>query len=51
MVQEFIDDVKKEDFLNGYLKALKTSKAILIQHFPIQENDKNELSNEVIELK
>jgi uncharacterized membrane protein len=23
----------------------------LIQHFPIQENDKNELSNEVIELK
>ena len=51
LVQEFIDDVKKEDFLNGYLKALKTSKAILIQHFPIQENDKNELSNEVIELK
>lgn len=51
LVQEFIDDVKKEDFLNGYLKALKTSKAILIQHSPIQENDKNELSNEVIELK
>jgi putative membrane protein len=51
LVHEFINDVKKEDFLNGYLKALKTSKAILIQHFPIQENDKNELSNEVIELK
>ncbi len=51
LVHEFISDVKKEDFLNGYLKALKTSKAILTQHFPIQENDINELSNEVIELK
>jgi putative membrane protein len=50
LVYEFIEDVKKEDFLNGYLKALRTSKAILIKHFPIKENDENELSNEVIEL-
>lgn len=51
LVYEFTLNVKKEDFLNGYLKAIKTSKAILIKHFPIQENDENELSNEVIELK
>lgn len=50
LVYEFIVDVKKEDFLNGYLKAIKTSKAILIKHFPIQKDDENELSNEVIEL-
>ena len=51
LVFEFAEDVKREDFLNGYLKALRTSKAILIKHFPIQSNDENELSNEVIELK
>lgn len=50
LVFEFAEDVKKEDFLNGYLKALRTSKAILIKHFPIQSNDENQLSNEVIEL-
>ena len=50
VINEFTYDVRKEDFLNGYLKALKTSKAILIQHFPATANNKNELSNEVIEL-
>lgn len=50
LVFEFAENVKREDFLNGYLKALRTSKAILIKHFPIQDNDVNELSNEVIEL-
>ena len=51
LVFEFTEDVKREDFVNGYLKALKTSKAILIKHFPIQGNDENEFSNEIIELK
>ena len=49
-VFEFAEDVKREDFLNGYLKAIRTSKAILIKHFPIQKDSENELSNEVIEL-
>ena len=51
LVFEFTEDVKREDFVNGYIKAIKTSKAILIKHFPIQNNDENELSNEIIELK
>jgi len=51
LVYEFTEDVKNENFLNGYLKAIKTSKAILIKHFPSQTNDENELSNEIIELK
>jgi putative membrane protein len=50
LVYEFTEDVKNENFLNGYLKAIKTSKAILIKHFPSQTNDENELSNEIIEL-
>ena len=51
LVYEFTQDVKKENFLNGYLKAINTSKAILIKHFPIQKNDENELLNEIIELQ
>lgn len=51
VISEFTYDIKNEDFLTGYLKALKASKAILIQHFPILKNDINELPNEVIELK
>ena len=51
LVYEFTQDVKKENFLNGYLKAINTSKSILIKHFPIQKNDENELSNEIIELQ
>ena len=51
LIFEFTEDVKREDFVNGYIKAIKTSKAILIKHFPIKNNDKNELSDEVIELK
>ena len=51
LVYEFTQDVKKENFLNGYLKPINTSKPILIKHFPIQKNDENELSNEIIELQ
>lgn len=51
VISEFTYDIKNEDFLNAYLKALKASKAILIQHFPISKDDINELPNEVIELK
>lgn len=50
LVFEFTEDIKKEDFLNGYLKALKTSKAILIKHFPKNKYDENKFPNEVIEL-
>lgn len=51
IVNEFINDVKNKEVANGYLKAIKSCNSILIDKFPIQENDKNELSNDVIELK
>ena len=51
IVDEFINDIKEDELSNGYLKAIKACNSILIEKFPIKENDKNELSNEVIELK
>ena len=50
-VNEFIDDVKNKELAKGYLKAIKSCNSILIKNFPIQEDDENELSNEVRELK
>ncbi len=50
IVNEFIKDVKNNQFSVGYKKAIKECSETLIKSFPIQENDKNELSNEVIEL-
>ncbi|RXJ81804.1 TPM domain-containing protein [Arcobacter sp. F2176] len=50
IVNEFIKDVKNKEFTQGYEKAIKNCSEILINNFPIEKNDKNELSNEVIEL-
>lgn len=50
IVGEFIIDIKNKNLSNGYLKAIKSCNQILIENFPIQENDENELSNEVVEL-
>jgi putative membrane protein len=51
IVDEFILDVKKNNLSKGYLKAINSCSQILIKEFPIQANDKNELSNDVIELR
>jgi putative membrane protein len=51
IIDEFILDVKKNELSKGYLKAIESCSHILIKEFPIQENDKNELSNDVIELR
>lgn len=51
IVDEFIKDVKKDELSNGYLKAIKSCKDILVDKFPIQEDDENELSNEVREIR
>ena len=51
IVDEFTNDVKNKDISNGYLKAIKSCNKILIDNFPIKEDDENELSNEIIELK
>jgi putative membrane protein len=50
IVNEFIIDVKNNQLSNGYLKAIHACSHKLIQEFPIQANDKNELTNDVIEL-
>lgn len=50
IVDSFILDVKNKQLKEGYLKAIKSCNKILIKNFPIQEDDENELSNEVIEL-
>ncbi len=50
IIDEFINDIKEEQLFEGYLKAIQACSSILIKEFPIQENDKNELPNEVIEL-
>ena len=50
IVDEFINDVKDKELAKGYLKAIKSCNEILIEKFPIQKNDENELPNEVIEL-
>ena len=50
IVDEFILDVKKDEFSKGYIKAIHSCSELLIKEFPIEQNDENELSNEVIEL-
>ncbi|RXJ97919.1 hypothetical protein CRU98_11490 [Arcobacter sp. CECT 8986] len=50
IIDEFIIDIKNNEFSKGYLKAIKSCSNRLVADFPIQKNDINELSNEVIEL-
>lgn len=50
IVDNFIIDVKNNDISKGYLKAINSCSQILIKEFPIQSDDENELSNDVIEL-
>jgi putative membrane protein len=50
IINEFIKDVKNKQISNGYLKAIKSCNNILIKEFPIQDDDINELTNDVIEL-
>lgn len=50
IVDDFIKDVKNKELSSGYLKAVKSCNDILIQKFPIQKDDTNELTNEVIEI-
>jgi putative membrane protein len=51
IINEFIKDIKNKQLSQGYLKAISSCGEILIKEFPIQKNDKNELPNEVIELR
>ena len=51
IVDEFITDIKENQLLNGYLKAIVACSSILIEKFPIKADDTNELPNNVIEVK
>lgn len=50
IIEVFIQDIKQGEPSKGYIKAINSCSEILIKEFPIQKNDENELSNEVIEL-
>ena len=50
IVDAFILDVKNNQLSNGYLKTIQACSEKLIQEFPIEDNDENELANDVIEL-
>ncbi len=51
IVDVFIEDVKKENIYLGYSKAIDSCSSILIENFPVKQNDVNELEDEIIELK
>jgi putative membrane protein len=50
IIDEFTLDVKNGDFEEGYIKAIRAIGEILKVEFPIQKNDKNELSNRLVEI-
>lgn len=50
IVRDFIRKVKNGEFTKGYIEAIEGCSKVLIEKFPIQEDDENELPNEVIEL-
>ena len=51
IIDEFLNDIKANQLSIGYLRAINACSMILIEKFPIQKNDENELPNEVIEIK
>ncbi len=50
IVKNFILHVKKDEFALGYVEAINACGDVLIEKFPIRDDDENELSDEVIEL-
>ncbi len=50
IVNEFVKDVKKGKFGDGYVRAIESCANILSHNFPAKNLEKNELTNEVIEL-
>lgn len=50
IVEDFVAHVKRGEFALGYICAIKECGDILVDRFPIKDDDENELSDEVIEL-
>lgn len=51
IVQNFTEKVKKSEVKEGFLQAIKECEQILIKNTPAVKNNKNELSNQFVELK
>lgn len=49
-IDRFTIKVKNREFEKGFTEAIEEIGEILIEKFPIQENDKNELPNHLIEI-
>lgn len=49
-IDEFTIKVKNKEFEKGFTETIEKIGKILIEKFPIQENDKNELPNHLIEI-
>ena len=50
IVQLFTDKVKKSEVKEGFLQAINECERILIEHIPAVKDNKNELSNQFVEL-
>ncbi len=50
VIAEFVGHVKKGNVTEGYLSAVNKIEAVLKEHFPIGDEDKNELPNHLIEV-
>ncbi len=50
VVAEFVENVGDNEIAKGYLAAINRCGAVLQQHFPAQEDDRNELPDHLIEI-
>lgn len=50
VVADFVAHVKKGEVTEGYLSAVNKIESILKEHFPIGDEDKNELPNHLVEV-
>ena len=49
-IDTFLENVKNNQFEEGYVQAINEIGTILAEHFPIEKNDKNELPDKLIEV-
>jgi putative membrane protein len=50
IVAMLIDHAQRRDYAAGYIKAIDASGALLAQHFPKSDGDRNELDDHLVEL-
>lgn len=50
VVENFVKSVKNGEFAKGYIDAINECSDILVEKFPIKDDDTNELPDEVVEI-